>query len=233
MRFSTPILRGRLLRRYQRFFADVELDDGRVVVAHCPNTGTMKTCLEPGTRAWITKAARPGRKLEYTWEVAEQGSTLIYVNPAGANTVVAEAVQDGTIPELAGYTGLRREVKYGESSRIDLLLERAEDRCYVEVKNVTLLVGPGCAAFPDAVTERGRKHLEELMRVAQGGQRAVLFFCLARTDCSRFEPADAIDPKYGRALRQAVAHGVEVLAYGVTIHSEGIHLGERRPVVIE
>lgn len=237
MRFATDLVEGKLLRRYQRFFADVELDDGSVVVAHCANTGSMKTCLEPGTRAWLTRA-REGRKLPFTWEVAEReteggtkrGPTRIYVNPAGANGLTAEGITEGVVAELTGYDSLRREVRYGTNSRIDLLLERGSERCYVEVKNVTLHLGAGRAAFPDAVTTRGTKHLEELMQVVREGHRAVAFFCVARTDCDRFEPAGEIDPLYAATLRRAVEAGVEVLAYGVSIDREQVRLSHPLPV---
>ena len=232
MRFSTELVEGRLLRRYQRFFADVELDDGTVVVAHCPNTGSMKTCLEPGTRAWLTRA-RPGRKLAYTWEVAECGDARIYVHPAGANGLVAEAIDGGVIRELTGYETLRWEVRYGTGSRIDLLLGRGEELCYVEVKNATLRIAPGRAAFPDAVTARGKKHLEELTEVVRSGHRGVVFFAVSRTDCTTFEPADDIDPAYGVALRAALAAGVEALAYGVSIDREEVRLTRRIPIVLE
>lgn len=229
MLFRGPLVQGTVVRRYQRFFVDVALDDGPTVTAHCANTGSMKTCLEPGTRAWLSEA-RPGRKLLYTWEVAECAGTRIYVNPAGANHLVAEAVTKGSIAELWGYSTLRREVKYGTGSRIDLLLEGDQGRAFVEVKNVTLLVGPGRAAFPDAVTERGRKHIEELILVTKAGARGVLVFCVARTDVRSFEPADAIDPGYGAALRRAHAAGVEILAYGVDINEQEIRLTERLPI---
>lgn len=241
MQFSSPLIIGRFLRRYQRFFADVEVPDRGVVVAHCANTGSMKTCLEPGTLAWLSEA-RPGRKLAYTWEVAERDGVRIYVNPAGANGLVTEAIQGQRIPELRGYERLRREVKYGQASRVDFLLEgRApelagtesgtpHDSCYVEVKNVTMDGSGGRAAFPDAVTERGRRHIEELEGRTAEGHRAVLFFCIARTDAELFVPADAIDPAYGKALRRAYARGVEVLAYRVAITPEGVELTTSIPV---
>lgn len=232
MRFASELVEGRLLRRYQRFLADVELSDGRVVVAHCANTGSMTTCLEPGTRAWLTRA-REGRKLPFTWEVAEHDKTRIYVNPAGANGLVAEAVAKGTLGELAGYAELRREVRYGTNSRIDLLLEGERGRCFVEVKNATLRVAPRRAAFPDAVTARGTKHLEELVRVVQSGDRAVVLFCVARTDCDSFEPADSIDPTYAATLRRAAASGVEMLAYRVSIDRRGVRLSRRVPVLVD
>lgn len=162
--------------------------------------------------------------------MAQQGDALIYVNPAGANHLVAEAVTSGVVPELAGYPVLRREVRYGKNSRIDLLLERESERCYVEVKNVTLKLAEGRAAFPDAVTTRGTKHLEELMERAAAGDRAVIFFCLSRTDCVSFEPAQEIDPVYAATLSRAVAAGVEVLAYGVRIDRTSIQLEGRRTV---
>lgn len=232
MRFATELIEGKLLRRYQRFLADVELDDGSVVVAHCPNTGSMKTCLEPGTRAWLTRA-RPGRKLGFTWEVAERGDTRIYVHPAGANGLVAEAITEGVVDELSGYPTLRREVRYGKDSRIDLLLERGEERCYVEVKNATLRFDRDRAAFPDAVTARGKKHLEELMRVVREGHRGVVFFCVGRTDCTSFEPADGIDPAYGATLRAALAEGVEALAYRVSIDRRQVRITQRLPLRID
>lgn len=229
MQFATELVFGKLLRRYQRFLVDVELADGSVVVAHCANTGSMKTCLEPGTVVWLSRA-RAGRKLAFTWEVAECGGSRVYVYPAGANDLVAEAVTAGGIPELSGYASLRREVRYGANCRIDLLLERDRELCYVEVKNATLRVGPGRVAFPDAVTARGTKHLEELIEVARSGQRAVVFFCVARTDCDTFEPADAIDPVYGATLRRALEAGVEALAYGVTIEPSQVRLTRHIPI---
>ena len=232
MRFATELVEGRLLRRYQRFLAEVELDDGSVVVAHCPNTGSMKTCLEPGTRAWLSRA-RPERKLAYTWEVAECGDARIYVHPARANELVAEAITGSVIRELAGYETLRREVRYGKASRIDLLLGRGEELCYVEVKNATLRVAPGRAAFPDAVTVRGKKHLEELTEMVRSGHRGVVFFVVSRTDCASFEPADDIDPAYGAALRAALAAGVEALAYGVSIDHQEVRLTRRLPILLE
>lgn len=232
MKFATELVEGELLRRYQRFFADVKLADGSVVVAHCANTGSMATCLEPGTRAWLTRA-REGRKLAFTWEVAELGKTRIYVNPAGANALVAEAITNETIEELVGYASLRREVRYGTGSRIDLLLEGEGAACYVEVKNVTLRVGARRAAFPDAVTTRGTRHLQELTRVVESGERAVALFCVARTDCDTFEPADHIDPVYAATLRRAAAAGVEMLAYRVSIDRRGVRLGRRVPVLVD
>ncbi len=233
MRFDGPLHKGRLLRRYKRFLADVELADGSVVKAHCANPGSMKTCLRDGARVWLSAAPGKNRKLPWTWELIYIGKSKIFVNPVRANRLVAEAIESGAIAELAGYDGLRREVPWGKS-RIDMLLEggRRPCRCYVEVKNVTLALGGGRSAFPDSVTERGRKHLEELVRIRRRGHRAVLFFCASRDDTRQVEPADEIDPAYGTALRRAAKAGVELLAYRVRITARRVDLVERVPVVL-
>ena len=232
MDYSGPIAAGLLLRRYQRFLADVRLDDGRTVTAHCANPGSMLSCLDPGTRAWLTRADNPTRKLEWTWEVARRGRTRIYVNPVGVNAVVAEALTVGLVKELRAYRQVQREVRWGDHSRLDFLLSRGQHRCYVEVKSATLALGGGRTAFPDAVTTRGTKHLEELMRIRAAGHRAVLLFCASRNDTRSVEPADLIDPEYGATLRRAAANGVEVLAYKVRITQRGVTLSRRVPVLL-
>ena len=230
MRFPSPPLEGRLVRRYQRFFAEVELADGARVVAHCPNTGSLIGCLAPGNRVWLRDSGNPARRLRFTWQAVRVGRTWVNVDTALPNRVVAEAIAAGGIPELAGYGSLRREVPYGRRSRIDLLLEDARrGTCHVEVKSTTLRED-GVALFPDAPTERGTKHLGELARLARAGQRAVQFFFVSRGDVERFRPADAIDPEYGRALRRAVAAGVEVLAYRTRVEARGLELREALPV---
>lgn len=228
MRFP-PLLQGTLEKRYKRFLADVRLDSGEVVTAHCANPGSMKSVLDPPPRVWLSRA-RPGRKLPYTWEVAEREEGRIYVNPVAANRLVVEALEGGRIPELLGYDLLQTEVRYGERSRIDILLTGAPGRAYVEVKNVTLSLGEGRAAFPDSVTTRGTKHLLELVRVVEQGHRGVLFFCVSRTDARQVEPAEAIDPTYAQTLRDAVARGVEVVAYGGDITLQGFELERAVPV---
>jgi sugar fermentation stimulation protein A len=233
MRYRTPLLEGRFVRRYKRFFADVELPGGEVVVAHCPNSGSMAGCQTPGTRAWVRHDPDPKRKLAYTLEIVESFGALACVNTALPNGLVEEAIRAGVVAELAGYDALRREVKYGlEGSRIDLLLERGAsgERCYVEVKNVTLGDGGPLARFPDAVTERGTKHLRELMAMVAAGHRAVLLFCGGRADARAVGPADDIDPVYGRTLREAAAAGVELLAYRCDVSPEEVRLVERIPV---
>ncbi len=232
MRFPSPLLEGRLLRRYQRFLADVDTAAG-IVTAHCPNTGSMQGCAEAGMRVWLSPAAKPARKLAWTWELVEAlPGTLVGVHTGRSNALVREAIEAGRVPELAGYPTLRPEVTYGENSRIDLLLQapgRAD--CYVEVKNLTAAVAGRIGYFPDAVTARGAKHLREMSAMVSAGQRAVLVFCVQRGDVDRVRPADHIDPAYGRALRDALAAGVEVLALGATPTPDGIAL--TRPVAVE
>jgi sugar fermentation stimulation protein A len=230
MQFDRPLLEGQLARRYKRFFADVKLRNGQVVVSHCPNPGSMKNCRPDGARVWVSRNDDPRRKLRYTWELVEVERTLVCVNTARPNSVIAEALSAGRIPELAGYDSIRPEVAYGERSRVDFLLEAGDRRCWVEVKSVTLGLGRGISAFPDSVTARGTRHLRELMAVAAAGDRAVLLFCAGRADTRVVRPADDIDPLYGQTLRQAAAAGVEILAYRCDISPEGISLANRVPV---
>lgn len=233
MRFG-ELIEGRLIRRYKRFLADVELDDGRRVTAHCPNTGSMRNCSEPGSRVWLHDSGNPARKYPFGWKLVEvEGRYLTCIDTGLANALVAEAIESGLIAELAGYRQVRREVPYGEErSRIDLLLSDgpAAD-VWVEVKMVTLLEEDGWGSFPDAVTTRGQKHLRELMALTRSGQRALLLFCVPHQGIRQVRPADAIDPDYGRLLRTAVDVGVEVLAYSAAITTREIRLAGRLPVV--
>jgi sugar fermentation stimulation protein A len=234
MRFDSPLIPGTLLQRYKRFFADVRLDDGTVVTAHCPNTGSMLGCGAPGSRVWISPADSATRKLRYTWELIEvRPDVLVGVHTGRTNALAHEAIAGGVVRELAGYTNIRREVTFGrEGSRIDLLLSGPGlPDCYVEVKNVTAAVADGVALFPDAVSSRGAKHLRELMHMAAAGHRAVIFFCAQRADVNEVRPADAIDPAYGRTLREAIAAGVEALAYRADVNAEGIAVSAALPVV--
>ena len=231
MRFPTPLLEGRLLRRYQRFLADVDTAAG-ILTAHCPNTGSMQGCAEPGMRVWLSPATNPARKLAWTWELVEAlPGVVVGMHTGRSNALVREAIEAGRVPELAGYPTIRPEVKYGEGSRIDLLLTApGRPDCYVEVKNVTAAVAGRIGYFPDAVTTRGTKHLREMSAMIAAGHRAVLVFCVQRGDVDCVRPADHIDPVYGRTLREALAAGVEVIALGATVTPEGIEL-ERRLVV--
>jgi sugar fermentation stimulation protein A len=227
MRLTLPTLEGRLLKRYKRFLADVELDDGTVVTAHCPNTGSLLGCKQPGSRVVLRDSQDPRRKLRYTFQSIRVGRGLVNVDTALPNAVVADAVARGTVPELAGYASLRREVAYGRGSRIDLLLEDpGRPRCFVEIKSTTLARGR-TALFPDAVTERGRKHLGELADAVRAGDRAVQFFFVSRGDVARFAPADDIDPAYGQALRAAAEAGVELVAYSARVRPDRLELARR------
>jgi len=227
---------GRLLQRYKRFLADIETPAGERLTVHCPNTGAMLNCMVPGGRVWFSRSSDPKRKLPGTWELSEtpQGR-LACVNTARANPLVEEALRRGTIPELAGFTGLRREVPYGEErSRIDFRLEYPDGPAYLEVKSITLgFADTGVAAFPDAVTQRGAKHLRELAGLARQGIRAVQLYCVNLTGVERVRPAGEIDPLYAAALREAVATGVEVLAYGVDLTPCSIELARRLAVDVD
>lgn len=236
MQFTGALQQARLLRRYKRFLADVVTAEGQALCIHCPNTGSMKNCLQEGGPIWFSWAQSPGRKLPGTWElsVTPQGR-LACVNTARANPLVAEALLAGGIPELAGFCRLRREVPCGaQNSRIDFYLEYPAGPAYVEVKSVTLgFADSSIAAFPDAVTQRGARHLRELTLLARRGIRAVQLYCVNLSGITAVRPADEIDPAYGRALREAAAAGVEVLAYGADINSRAIRLSRRLPVLIE
>jgi sugar fermentation stimulation protein A len=223
-----PLVAGTLMRRYQRFLADVRLRNGRIVTAHCPNTGSMTGCCEAGRPVYLSRHHNPRRKLRYTWELIDMPASLVGVNTLVPNRLVACSIAAGQIPELSGYSDLQREVRIGDHSRIDLLLSAPGRRpCYIEIKNCTF-VRDGIALFPDAVTSRGRKHLQVLEEKAAAGNRCVIFFFVQRQDARQFQPADSIDPAYGRSLRRAVRNGVEMLAYDVAIDLDGIRL--RRPV---
>lgn len=235
MRFDPPLERARLLRRYKRFLADIELDSGEHLTIHCPNTGSMLNCMREGGQVWFSRSNDPKRKLPGTWEISEtpQGR-LACVNTGRANALVDEALRAGVIAELAGFTALRREVAYGEEgSRIDFRLEFAEGPAYVEVKSVTLgYPDSTVAAFPDAVTQRGAKHLRELAALARQGIRAVQLYCVNLTGIEAVRPAEEIDAAYAKALRAAVADGIEVLAYGARLDAEQIVLERRLPVLL-
>jgi sugar fermentation stimulation protein A len=221
-RFPKALVPGTLVKRYQRFFADVRLADGTVVTAHCPNTGSMKSCWKEGDAVYLTHDPRPERKLAYTWELTATEGGFIGVNTARPNLVVEFALTSGWVPELSGFSAIKREVKYGtENSRIDLLLDVGGRPTYVEVKNTTLLEGDR-VLFPDSVTERGQKHLRELIGVVAQGHRGVIFFFVNRPEGKTFSPADAIDPEYGKILREAHAKGVELLAYRAITTTDGI-----------
>jgi len=222
---------GILIRRYKRFLADIELHDGSSVTVHCPNSGSMKGCATPGSRVYISRSLNSGRKYPFTWELVEANGYWAGINTGRPNHLVLEAIESGSVRELQGYDTIRPEVSYGEHSRIDLLLESPGKRCFVEIKNVTLMENDR-ALFPDSVTTRGQKHLNELMRVVREGDRGVIFFVVQRGDGTCVSPADTIDPEYGRLLRLALASGVEALAYRAQVTPEEIRLTDRLPVTL-
>ncbi len=234
MKFDPPLQSGVLIQRYKRFLADVRLDSGEQITLHCPNTGSMKNCAEPGWRVWFSDSGNDQRKYRHTWELVQNDAgALIGVNTGRANALVKEALAAGVIPSLQGYQQIRAEVKYGaENSRIDLLLDGSSGTCFIEIKSVTL----GEAAtgyFPDAVTERGRKHLRELMQVVADGQRAVLFFCVQHTGVECVRPADHIDPAYGKQLREAAQAGVEIMAWRWSLSAQGASIERELPVLLD
>jgi len=238
MKFPDPLVRGTLVRRYKRFLADVEMADGATVTAHVANPGSMIGLTEPGAEVWLSPNRNPKAKLDWRWELVRAGGCLVGVNTAHPNALVADAIAAGQIPELAGYGSIRREVRYGENSRIDVLLEHAtRPACYVEIKNVNLRRGrPGresAAEFPDAVTKRGAKHLAELAAVAAKGERAVMFYLVQREDCDHFRIADDIDPAYATALTDARTRGVETICYSCTMSLGGLSVGGALPLLLD
>lgn len=238
MKFTSPLLRGTLRKRYKRFLADITLDDGQEITAHCANPGSMMGVAPEGAPVWVSEHHGKGRKLPYSWELVEVDDTLVAINTGNPNKIAYEAIEKGAIPELSGYAEMRREVKYGEASRIDILLnsgkgKRAGQPCYVEIKNVHLMRQPSLAEFPDSVTARGAKHLHELAEMVKTGARAVMLFIVQRGDCQRFAPAADLDPKYAAALREAVSQGVETLCYDCDITTNEVVLRKALEITME
>jgi sugar fermentation stimulation protein A len=231
MKLPEHLLTGTLIRRYQRFLADVALDSGETITAHCPNSGSMTGCAVSGSRVVLSRSDRPGRKYPCTWELVQVGGCWIGINTGITPALVREGILSGMVVELQGYETIRPEVRRNDS-RLDLLLAGERGRCWVEVKNVTL-AEKGLALFPDAVTVRGQKHLTELMDVVRSGERGVIFYVVQRGDCTAMAPADRIDPRYGALLRESVAAGVEALAYRAEVSPAGVTLARRLPVILQ
>ncbi len=231
MRFPQPLRRGRLLRRYKRFLADVVLEgEAEETVVHVPNPGAMLGLDAPGSTVWLSRSDKPGRKLPWTLELVEADGAPVGVNTLTPNTLTAEALAAGALPELAGYASVRREVRYGEASRIDFLLEDpGRPPCWLEVKNCHLRRTGALAEFPDCRAARSEKHLRELEAMAARGDRAVQLFIVQRTDCDRFAACRDLDPSYAAALDHAGGHGVEVLCYACAVTPEGVAVSHRIP----
>jgi len=232
MEFNTPLIPGRLVRRYKRFLADIELGSGETVTAHCANPGAMLGLNMPGLKVWVEPNDDPKKKLRYGWRLVELQNDWVGIDTAVPNKVVGAALSAGQIPEFAGYQKVRPEVRYGTNSRIDFLLTGENlPEVYVEVKNVHLMRDHGLAEFPDSVTKRGAKHLDELSAMVAAGHRAVMLYCIQRTDCDRLALAADLDPGYAAAFVRARAAGVEVMAWTCAISPGGIALD--RPVRID
>jgi sugar fermentation stimulation protein A len=236
VKFSHPLIKGKLIKRYKRFLADIELENGEVITAHCANPGSMMYLKDPGAEVWVSPSQNPNRKLKYTWEIIKINEVLIGLNTSLPNKIVEEAVQKGLVAEVAGYNSLRREVKYGKNSRIDILLQNSNlPDCYLEVKSVTLK-RPGksnkLAEFPDSVTTRGTKHLQQLSDQVANGNRAVMLYLVQREDCDQFSIAGDIDSNYGEAFIAARGSGVEMLCYGCSISPEAINISRKLEIII-
>lgn len=235
MKFGTALVPARLLKRYKRFLADVELGDGKVITAHVANPGAMTGLQEPGARVWLSLSTNAKRKLPYSWELVEAefgaGHELAGVNTGLPNALVAEALEHGRITELAGYATIRREVRFGTNSRVDFLLTAPDlPPCYLEIKNVHLMRNAGLAEFPDSVTARGAKHLDELAAVVRAGARAVMLYVIQIGSATSFKLARDIDPAYGTAFDRAMRDGVEAIAYRCRIAPDGIELVSPVPI---
>ena len=236
MHFQSPLIPATLIRRYKRFLADVTLSTGEETTVHVANPGSMLGLATPGCKIWLSKSTNTARKLPYSWELAEvdfgAGTELVGINTGHPNMLVAEALAAKAIPELIDYTSIRREVRYGRNSRIDFLLEReGTPPCYVEIKNVHLMRRPGVAEFPDCVTVRGAKHLEELAAMVRQGARAIMLFVIQIGSAERFAPARNIDPQYGAALDRARGMGVGAFAWKCAVSASGIEIAAPVPIV--
>jgi len=221
---------GILIQRYKRFLADIKLDTGEKVTAYCPNTGSMKGCAIPGSPVWLSTSLNPKRKYKYTWELIKTPETMIGINTMVPNKLVKQSIENDLIKELSGYDQVKAEVKTSSHTRLDLLLEKeSKEKCYVEIKNCTL-VEDGIAMFPDAVTTRGQKHLDELDHLVSLGHRGVIFFLIQRMDAKLFKPADMIDKIYAQKLKKVVKNGVEIVVRDTSINTQLISIRNAVPV---
>lgn len=238
MRFPHTLIRGRLIRRYKRFLAEVELDGGEIITASCPNTGSMRGLSAPGSYIWLSTSDSRTRKYRHTWELVEHdlgdGQVLVGINSGHPNRLVENAIAAGKLEPLRGYESLKREQAYGKASRIDLLLEDpVRGRAYVEIKNVHMMRESGLAEFPDSVTQRGLRHLQELADMAEAGHRAVMVYLIQRSDAKALRMAADIDPAYAAGLAKAIERGVEALAYRCDVTCEEIRVTDPVPLELQ
>ena len=229
MKFTTPLIQGLLIKRYKRFLADIELPNGEVITAHCPNTGTMLSCSTPGSQVALSISDNPKRKYPHTLEMVQERSTWIGVNTSRTNGLVADAILSGKITEFGKVDKIKREVKTSDHTRLDLQVFSGTEEMYIEVKNCSLAEN-GCAMFPDAVTTRGTKHLNELIRLHNEGKKSCIFFLVQRMDADRFAPASHIDSIYAKTLKEAEAKGVMIIAYQAEVHPDAIEVKRSLPL---
>ena len=227
MKFSNNLIKAKFVKRYKRFFSDHILENGQLVTAHCPNTGAMTGVAKEGITSWLSESNDPKRKLKWTWELTQENNTIVGVNTHNPNKIIQEAINNNEIKQLLNYKNLKREVKYGVNSKIDIFLQDDnKSDCYVEIKNVHLSRKKGIAEFPDGITSRGTKHLKELANVAQDGGRAVMLYLIQRNDCNYFKIAEDIDVEYGKAFIDALNAGVEVICLDTILNTNGINIGK-------
>ena len=227
MEFQEALIHGKLLKRYKRFLADIELDNGEVVTAHCTNTGSMKSCIEIGAEVYLSPTNNPLRKTKFTWEMIKINGDWVGINTNNPNQLAFEAISKHEIPELSGYTEVFREVKW-DDSRFDIMAKNETETCFFEVKNVSMKEGD-FALFPDAITLRGRKHLETLIRVKKAGMRAIMLYIVQRCDVSKFSTAKEIDPEYSETLKKAITNGVEIFVIQAKVTPTSITINKRIP----
>ncbi len=228
MKFETKLVHGHLIKRYKRFLSDIKLDNGEIVVAHCTNSGSMKSCIEEGAEVYLTPVNDPKRKTKFTWEMIKINGDWVGINTGNPNKIAFDIVSQGQIEKLKGYTNVKREVKF-QDSRFDVFAENTQEKCFIEVKNVTYKVGD-YALFPDAVTTRGKKHLETLVKVKEQGMRAVMLYIIQRTDVSIFAPAKDIDTNYAESLKKAFEKGVEIIPIQVKVSPKKLRFLKNFPL---
>ena len=228
MKFSNNLIKATFVKRYKRFFSDHILENGQLITAHCPNTGAMTGVAKEGITSWLSQSDDPKRKLKWTWELTQESNTIVGVNTHNPNKIIQEAINNQEIKELLNYKTLKREVKYGVNSKIDIFLQDDNKvNCYVEIKNVHLSREKGLAEFPDGITSRGTKHLKELANVAKNGDRAVMLYLIQRNDCNYFKIAEDIDIEYGKAFIDALNAGVEVICIDTILNISEINIGKK------